>query len=166
MTSRNWFKIGGGLRKGSDLGRCVDPRYAEHVADTKKRASDAIRGLTMFENWYKIFLDEMPDINTTRGIAEKAWHARDAEIADLKRQVVLAQAQVAVVDRGLHDLGDTSAQATLDAYVQEKVDRAVLEEFDLVVKERPINPSYWDMHHRRELEERLTANRAKISKEK
>lgn len=29
---------------------------------------------------------------------------------------------------------------------------ARLEEFDLIVKERPLDPLYWDMHHIRELE--------------
>lgn len=28
---------------------------------------------------------------------------------------------------------------------------ARLEEFDLIKQERPVNPMYWDMHHRREL---------------
>ena len=179
MTSRNWFKIGGGLRKGSDLGRCVDPRYAEHVADTKTRASDAIRGLTMFEkskrsnpdncraHWNGEAMKELEAISRKveewrelgpvarnglqcadelesllSALAERITELDEAfkiakqqmalalkgrVDADLKRQLAEAQAQVAVVDRALHDLGDTSAQAALDAHDAEVRDRAVLD---------------------------------------
>lgn len=59
---------------------------------------------------------------------EMRWTDFLDTIADLKRQLRQALAQVEIVDRALGDPGNTSSKVALDAYVQETVDRAVLAE--------------------------------------
>lgn len=85
-------------------------------------------------------------------------------IANLKRQLQQALAQVEIVDRSLGDPGNASSKAALDAYVQEKVDRARQEMVHLFDDEycKHNDPLLGIIRTRKALGE-LAANRAKVA---
>jgi len=140
------------LQDGLESERAMNAKLTEELSQAHERIADLEQGIAAYRKRANTFAETANHPTNELDDAD-AWEAEHYEGAEPVTPLAELRAENERLKQANDEIVERLAQAERDKTIA--VAQARITEFDLIRRQRPIDPAYWDMHHWRDLIEQL-----------